>query len=100
MEDTKIVSCDVSFIKDTNIRNMLQEAIEVVDNTEHAWDWILDYELPTDDSWSSTNKINQIFMNMKYDVNTTEQKIFLFKILKSIAIDTDKWIKTYAENQE
>jgi len=99
MEDSKIVSCDVSFVKDDNIREMLQEAIEIVDNTENAWDWILDYELPTDDSWTYTNKVNEIFMKMKYTLNTTEQKVFLFKTLKSIAIDTDKWIKTYNENQ-
>ena len=94
-----IVSCDVSFVKDNDIREMLQEAIDVMDNTENAWDWILDYELPKDTDWTFTNMINTICMKMKYPINTTEQKIFLFCTLKSIAIDSDEWIKKYKENQ-
>jgi len=97
--EEKIISCDVSFIKDPEIREMLQEAIEVFDNTENAWYWILEYELPTDDSWSYTNMLNKICMQMKYDMSSTDKKLFLLKTLKSIAIDTDKWIKTYNENQ-
>jgi hypothetical protein len=95
----KIVSCDVSFVKDNDIREMLQEAIDVMDNTENAWDWILDYELPKDTDWTFTNMINTICMKMKYQINTIDQKIFLFRTLKSIAIDPDEWIKKYKENQ-
>ena len=52
MLNPEIISCDVSFIKDTTTREMLQDAISAMDNTEGAWSWILDYKPPIDNGFT------------------------------------------------
>ena len=102
MINPEIVSCDVSFIEDTTTREILQDAINAMDNTEGAWSWILDYKPPSDKGFmfSSCDMQTKICKAMKYDSHSGYTMEYTFRTLYEIAQDTDGWIKKFKENQK
>ena len=101
MINSEIVSCDVSFIEDANTREILQDAIAAMDNTEGAWSWILDYKPPSDKGFmfSSCDMQTKICNAMKYNGHSGSSIGITFRILSEIAQNTDGWIKKFKENQ-
>jgi len=96
------VSIDLSFITCKSSREYIEDAINAMNITEGAWEWMKEYNPPEDKgfSWSTCNMQNKVCNAMiYYNHHSGCSMAFTLRALQAIAKNKDEWIQNYKENQ-